>query len=249
MCPFGLLPWYNTGVKAMRLGKDGGTFITTPQADSARAITQRVAKFNFVDGVFKGKVVAQFRDQEALWHRLSAIHSDEAERKKDLEDEMKGSLPGNSTVTLAKITNATDAEKPLIVEYDVELSNISSNVGSRLLLPISIFQFNNDNPFQHEKRVHPVYYSYPFQELDEAEFQIPPGMHVENLPAAQKEQTDFGYYDSLWQDNGTSVSVQRRFAILGLLFRTEFYPKLRSFYEKVNTTDKESVVLRAQAAK
>jgi transglutaminase-like putative cysteine protease len=248
MCPFGLLPWENTGVKSLQLSKDGGTFITTPQPESNKAIMRRVARLKYEDGGYKGKVSIEFRDQMALTRRLASLNSDDAEQKKELEEELKSWLPGGSTVKLAQVTNAKNEAEPLSLEFDVELPGIGSNVGSRMLIPISIFQANNNNPFQHEKRVHPVYFDYPFQELDEVIIKMPTGFRIENLPAAQKQQTAFGYYDSVWQQDGNSISVRRRFAILGALFRQEMYPELRAFYEKVNTSDQESVVLRAQSS-
>jgi hypothetical protein len=246
MCPFGLLPWENTGVKALQLAKDGGTFISTPQPDSRNAVLRRIARLKYQGGGLAGKVEVEFREQLALTRRLSAMHYDDAEQKKEIEDEVKSWLPGGTEVKLAKISDAKNEAQPLTLEFDVEVPAIASNVGSRILLPISVFQASNDNPFRHQNRVHPVYFDYPFQELDQVYVQIPEGFRVETLPTPQKQQPDFGYYDSVWQQEGNVVSVQRRFAILGLLFRKEMYPELRSFYEKVNTSDQESVVLRAQ---
>ncbi|MCU1284301.1 MAG: hypothetical protein JWO13_651 [Acidobacteriales bacterium] len=249
MCPFGLLPWQNTGVKAIQLAKDGGTFITTPQPQSTGAVLRRQAKLKFDEAGLKGQVLVEFREQLALLRRLSALNEDAEEQKKELEDEVKAWLPGGSTVKLAKIENAKNEDLPLSVQFDVELPSMGSNVGSRILLPISVFQSNSDNAFKHETRVHPVYFKFPFQELDEVFVEIPEGLKVETLPNAEKQQTDFGYFDSVWQQSGNTIVVQRRFAILGLLFRKDFYPALRAFYEKVNTVDQESVVLRAQASK
>jgi hypothetical protein len=246
MCPFGLISWENTGVQAIELGKDGGTFVQTPQPSGKNGIMRRLAKLKYVDGGMKGTVSVSFEGQQALTRRLIAINNDETDQKKSLEDEVKRWLPAGSEVKLAKITNATDPEKPLVTDFDVELPAIASNVGSRILLPISVFQASNDNPFKHEKRVHPVYYDYPFQELDQVMIELPPDLKVESLPAAQKQAPEFAYYDAVWEQQGNVVVLKRRFTIPGILYRTDMYPGLRSFYEKVNTTDQESVVLRAQ---
>lgn len=247
MCPFGLIRWEYTGVQSIELNKDGGIFISTPDPQSKNAILRRAAHLKYEDGVYKGTIKVDYLDQIALGWRLYALNSDAAEQKKEMEDEAKGWFPSGSTVKLTQIMNAKNQDEPLSVEFEVELAGIGSNVGSRTLLPISVFQSNNKNPFQHEKRVQPVSFNYPFQELDEVSVEVPAGLNVENLPPNHKQQTDFGFYESAWQQAGNTISVKRRFAILRMYSDVEDYPGLRAFYEKVNTSDKESVMLRAQA--
>ena len=246
MCPFGLLPWKNTGVRAYQVSKDGGTFLTTPQPQSNAAVTRRTATLKYDEGSLKGAVQVTYFNQEALHWRLSEITSDESEVKTDLENDLKQTLPGGSTVKLTTLDNVKDENQPLVVKYDVELPFIGSNVGSRLMMPVEVFHAGNHNPFVHEKRAYPIYFDYPYQELDDVTIEMPKEFSIENLPEPKKKQTDFAYYDASWAQVGNKLIMQRRFAVLGLLLPTTIYPQVRSFYEQVNNTDQESVVLRAQ---
>lgn len=246
MCPFNDLPWKMTGVQALQLDKDGGTFIQTPNLRADGAVTNRFANLKFEDGALKGEVTVFFARQEALTWRLAEITSDEAEFKKDLEDDMKAILPGGSTVTLTSLENQKDEDQPLGIHYKVELPFTGSIVGSRVLLPMEVFQYNNRNPFVHEQRQWPVYFSYPYQEIDQIDITMPAEYSVENVPAAKKNQTDFGYYDATWKVSGNQVSMLRRFAMLGILMPKPIYPQMRTFYDQMASSDQESVVMRAQ---
>jgi hypothetical protein len=244
-CPYGLLSWENTGVQGIRLAKDGGTFVVTPQPDHTQAIMARTARLKWEDGALNGKVYVQFRGQRALRWRLRMIEDDDAGLKKEMEDEVKGWFPEGSTVKLASIKDARTSTQMLDVDFDVNLVGIGSAVGSRLLLPGSIFQAAEKNPFRFEKRVHPVYFRFPYQELDEVTIELPSGLNAENLPTDVVQQTNFAYYDNKWSKTGNVLMVQRRFAMMGFVFRNDLYPNLKDFFEKVNTRDQETAVLRA----
>ncbi|MGZ4877824.1 MAG: DUF3857 domain-containing protein, partial [Candidatus Angelobacter sp.] len=100
-CPYGLLRWANTSTDALKFDKKGGTFVMMPPLTSDRSSTKRIAKMELVDeGLLKGEISVEFQGEEALEHRLDARDSDDAGKKKDLEDELKSWLPGGSTVKM-----------------------------------------------------------------------------------------------------------------------------------------------------
>jgi hypothetical protein len=233
-------------VQALQLNKDGGTFIQTPNLHADGAVTNRFAELKFEDGMLKGEVTVFFARQEALTWRLAEITSDEAEFKTDLEDDMKAILPGGSTVTLTSMDDLKNEYQPLGIHYKVEVPFMGSVVGSRVLMPMEIFQANNRNPFVHEQRVWPVYFSYPYQEIDQIDITMPAEYSVENVPAAKKNQTGFGYYDADWKVSGNQLHMLRRFAMLGILMPKPIYPQMRTFYDQMASSDQESVVMRAQ---
>lgn len=244
-CPFGLLSWENTGVEALRLDKNGGTFFRTPQPLSTEAITRRMADLRMdEDGALTGRVTVEYDGQEALSKRLNAMETDDVEQKKDYEETIEGRLPGGSKAKLVKIENATDGSKPLHLEFDVTIPPVTSTVGARTLLPMLVFESRNSNPFEFAKRLRPVYFRYPFQEIESVRITLPDGMKVESLPKGTVMQQDFGFYDTKWESSGKVVSVIRRRAIGGFLFHPANYAALRDFYSSVNNNDRENLVLR-----
>jgi hypothetical protein len=246
-CRFGLLPWSKTGVVGMRLGKNGGTFVQTPPPDISTAVTKRLANLRYEDGAFKGVVQILYDGLEALERRLSYIQEDEKEFNDDLEEELKGDLPRNSTVKLKRIENARSTDQPLAIEFEVEFPDVSSQVGSRRLVPLAVLQQGSGNPFRHEKRQFPVYYSFPFQEVDYVNLELPDGYEVETLPAPRRLEPGFGLYATKWEKDGKRVALTRQFAVSGFFFKVEHYPSLREFYAQVATGDEDNVVFKAKS--
>jgi hypothetical protein len=245
-CPFGLLPWRKTGVAGLLLDtKDKANFIRTPNPSSADAIIRRVANLKFADGMFKGEIQLIFSGQEALVRRIDAKREDEQSVKEDLENYLKGMLPGGSTLKLKKMDGLNDDRERLTVVYDAEVPNPPAQAGSRYLMPTSLFE-HEASPFRHETRKHAVYFKYPYQVLDAIGLTLPPEFRVEALPDQKHEQSDYGYFDIKWEKKGEQTIVTRRgFAIHGILYPLDVYPQLRDFYSKVGSGDEENVVLRA----
>src|SRR4051812_9447866 len=118
-CPFGLLPWYHTGVMGLRSERNVGTFITTPNPASDRALTERKAVVHLAGEGVKGELLVTYRDQDALMKRLELQDDDDGSRKKAFEDEVKGWLPDASVVKITKLDGFDGTEEPLIAKFDI----------------------------------------------------------------------------------------------------------------------------------
>lgn len=245
-CPFGMLPWRKTGVFGLLLNtRDKANFVRTPNPNSHDAIIRRIANLKYVDGMFKGEVQLSFSGQEALYRRINAKREDEQSVMQDLENDLKRMLPGGSNIKFKKIDGLNDDRERLTVTYDAEVPNPPAQAGSRYLLPTSIFE-HEVSPLRHEGRKMPVYYYYPYQVLDAVGLVLPPEFKVEAIPDRQHEESDLGYFDINWEKRNDQTIVMRRgFAVHGILYPVELYPKLRDFYSKVGSGDEENVVLRA----
>jgi hypothetical protein len=80
-CPFGLVPWQNTAVTALKFGKAGAEFMTTPKPQNSQI--SRVAKMVLTpDGALKGEISLELNGQDALQYRLSALQTDRPDAAK-----------------------------------------------------------------------------------------------------------------------------------------------------------------------
>jgi hypothetical protein len=245
LCPYGLVPWEETGTKGILLRSFGGSLIETPQLKSNEAVIERKASLRLdASGALEGTVQISYRGQEALDRRRGEFNEDEAGRKKDLEEGFKSLLPSGVTVELVKATGWESNEAPLVVEYKVRVPDAAESVGRRLVLTLALFHADRTFSFQHADRKHPIYFRYPFQELDEITVQLPEGYEVESLPDARHAEKSFGRFDISAERLAGAVRLKRRYIRDEYLFPVESYGLLRSFFNSVQAGDEEPTVLR-----
>lgn len=246
LCPFGLLPWAETDAAGIRLDKQGGVFLTTPAPKSADALTERKATLELEpDGTLAGKLQVAFSGLQALRRRLEAMEEDEPGHLKDLEDEIKQWLPAGADLKLGSVTGWEGSEEPLRVEATLRIPNFGVTAGRRILLPIGIFEAGEAHPFQHANRTHPVYFHYPYEEVDDVTVNLAAGYGVETLPAPQKvPRGPLDYQLAATQQHG-ALHIERHLAVGAIFVKLEYYPALRAFFSNVRTGDEQQVVLQA----
>ena len=248
-CPFGVLPWNETGVEGVRLDKEDIQYAKTDLPISANAILARKATLELSeDGTLKGRVQVTYGHQQTLDWRLGLRHDDEAGRRKKWEDDAKEWLPASTKVKLVSVKGWDKAEEPIEAEFDVEALGIATPTGHRLLLPQAIFQPSERTMFTHPNRVNAVYFDYPWQELDDITVTTPKGYRAESLPAPGKIQLPFGTYQISVETNSDGVHVVRRMVMDGLIFQVQYYPYLKGFFDKVKASDDQQLVLRSTEA-
>jgi transglutaminase-like putative cysteine protease len=249
--PFGLLPWSETETSGIRFDKRGGTVVTTPNPTSTDATLIRHADVELHDdGSVDGKIQVDFTGQEAALLREDRRKDDETGRTKELENRIKRWLPVGSTFEIAKIADWDDVEKPVHVEGTLKIPSFASSPARRMMMPLEMFQATQAGLFNTTKRVNPVYFQYPYEEIDEISLRAPAGFKVASVPQAQKIDLGAALYEisATPQDNG--VVVKRHLAMKGVLFGKEAYPTLRAFFGMVKTNDTAQLVLQnAQSAK
>ena len=247
--PFGLLSWEQTEASGMVLGKTDSGFVTTPNPVSADARTERKATLRLApDGTLEGKGHVGFHGQEALRRRLRAFEKDDPARREQLEEELKGWLPAEATVEIDSIKHWENPEEPLRVEFTVEASGLATVAGRRLLLPLGVFQTNERNPFQHAKRVHPVYFPHPWEEHDEIILHVPAGYEVEGMPEPRRSSASFGRYEMSCEKHPDGVLMRRRLVVSSYYHDAAYYPILRRFFSDVKAGDEQQLVLVATEA-
>jgi len=249
-CPYGLVPWAETGVPGILLDPGGGQFVQIHSPKSDAAVIERNAKLKVLaDGGVEAKLELLFKGQEALTRRLAANHQDDIGRRKLIEDEIKDWLPPGSKVELDRIENWESSEQPLRVESHLHIPHLTSVIGHRMLLQPAVFEANRRTTFQHARRVHPVYFRHAYQKVDHLQIELPEGFRIESLPAPKNEKTSWSGYQREIQSQQGGFRVDRRFDIQGFIFNAAYYPELRSFFDKVGAGDDDRVVLQmAQVA-
>lgn len=247
MCPFGHLAWRHTSTQGIRQTADGSTQLApTPSATYKDAISKRVGRITLSDdGSAKGKIGIGWAGEEALVHRLRGLKTDDAGRKKELENELKAMLPAGALVQLDTVVGWEDAEKQLSASFSVEIPSFASTVGKRMLVPTNLFHSRSRQPFAQGERKQPVYFNFPYYLVDETTITFPSSYQMENLPDVQPVKTDYSLYNLKHNVQGNSVTISRTFAIAEIAFHQNEYAGLRKFFGDVNAGDTQPLVLTA----
>ena len=244
-CPFGTLRWQHTLTEGIRQTQGGGTELGLTKTIAYKdAVTKRFARLALADdGSLRGKVAIAWVGTEALDHRLTGLRTDEAGRKKELEDELRRLLPSSATVHFESATGWEDAEKQLVASFAVEVPSFASNAGKRTLVPTALFETNERQPFSGGERKNALYFSYPYYIIDDVQITVPQNLHLENLPQTPTVQTDFAFYQAKRTATGNVLAFSRDFAMGSIGFRPEEYGDVRKFFAGVTAGDSEQAIL------
>jgi Domain of Unknown Function with PDB structure (DUF3857) len=247
--PFGLLTWSETGVRGLRLDKDGGTWITTTLPPSSQSQVDRKAKLKLSDtGDLEGKLTLTYTGLEAMYRRLEERNSDDVGRKKFLEEEAKGQVPGAAEADLTNTPDWGSSDQPLIAEFEMKVPGWASNAGKRAVFPAAVFAASEKRIFEHANRIHPIYFEYPFEKEDDVTIELPTGWQVSSVPPPQSQDGHVVTYTLKVDNDKTTLHVTRKLTIDVLLLEQKYYPALRNFFQGVRTADEAQVVLQPGAA-
>lgn len=248
--PFGMLIWPETGVQGLLLDKDGGSWIQTPVPESSASQISRSANLNLSEsGDLEGKLTITFTGLEAMSRRLEERNEDEADRKKTLEDEAREYVPAAIEVELTNKPDWDSSSASLVAEYKLKIPGWVSGAGRRALLPVGIFGATEKNVFEHEQRVHPIYFEFPSEKTDDVSISLPLGWQVSSLPAALDKDSKVIRYVLKAENDKSTVHLKRQLTVDLLLLDSKYYPALRNFFQVVRTGDEEQVVLQPIGAR
>ena len=243
--PFGLLPWAEAGTAGLRLDKDGGTWVTTALAESSASQIVRKADLNLTsDGSLEGKLTVTFTGLEALWRRVGERNEDEAHRKKLLEDYVKEIIPVGIEVELTNKPEWTSSAPTLVAEYSLKVPGWVSGAGKHALLPVGLFSGPEKHMFEHSTRVHPLYFHFLFEKIDDVRIELPLGWQVSSLPQAQNTDAKVVAYSMKIENDKGSLHLERHLRSDLTFLEQKYYVALRNFYQSVRTGDDQQIVLQ-----
>ena len=247
--PYGLLTWSETGTPGIRLDGDGGDWIVSMLPGSSESQIQRTAKLKLSDtGDLEGKLTITYTGLEGMYRRLGQRNVDDVERKKFLEEQIKDQIPSASEIELTNKPDWTNSETPLVAEFDMKVPGWAGNAGKRAMLPVGFFTVHEKHIFEHADRMHPIYWEYPYQKVDDVTIELPAGWQVSSVPPAKSNDGHvIGYELKVDSANG-SVHVYRKLNVDFLLLDKKYYSALRNFFQTVRSGDDEQVVLQPGTA-
>jgi len=247
--PFGMLPWSVAGVDGLKLDKDGGTWVTTPNPDSSASQIIRKADLSMTsEGSLQGKLTVTFTGLEAVWRRVRERHEDEAHRKKFLEDYVKEIVPAGIEVDLTNKPDWSSSAPALLAEYSLKIPGWVSGAGRRALMPVGLFCESEKHMFEHSTRVHPIYFQYRYEKSDDVRVELPLGWQVGSLPQPVNNDAKLLVYTMKVENDKGTLHLERHLKCSLTILEQKYYGNLRNFYQSVRSADEQQIVLQPMGA-
>lgn len=247
--PYGLLPWGETGVGGLKLDKDGGVWVTTPSPESS--VSQIIRKADLKldnEGTLEGKLTVTFTGLEASLRRVEEHNEDEAHHKKLLEDYVRETIPAAIDVDLTNKPDWASSSDRLVAEFTLKVPGWVSGAGKRALLSVGLFSATEKHMYEHSTRVHPLYFRFMYQKLDDIQIELPLGWQVSSLPQPVTQDAKLLVYNSKAESKNGTLHLERHLTVeLGLLDQ-KYYPTVRKFYQVVKNADEQQIVLQPLGA-
>jgi hypothetical protein len=102
--------------------------------------------------------------------------------------------------------------------------------------------------FDHAVRVHPVYFEFPSQKVDDVTVDLPLGWMVSSAPPAQDQNAKVVAYTLKVDHDAGALHWTRTLNLDLLIVDTKYYPALRNFFQVVRTGDESQIVLQPASA-
>lgn len=243
--PFGLLPWNETSTSGLKLDKDGGTWVMTPDPKSSDSQVIRNADLKLSDdGTLEGKLSVTFTGLEAAWRRVEERNEDDAHRKKLLEDYVKGVVPVGIDVDLTNKPEWSSSSPSMVAEFSLKVPGWVAGAGKRALLPVGLFSAPEKHMYEHATRVHPLYFQFMYQEQDDVQIELPLGWQVSSLPQPVTQDAKLIVFNLKTENKNGTLHLARHFTFDLLTLEQKYYPTLRNFYQLVKNADEQQIVLQ-----
>jgi hypothetical protein len=116
-----------------------------------------------------------------------------------------------------------------------------------VVLPPSVFETTARNPFAPTTRQHPVYFAYPFAEVDEVKLTVPESLVVATLPPPANLNAGAAVFTNEVKRDGNVITFKRSKKVNTMIVDVPYYAALRKFYSAMLTADQQPLVFTAAA--
>jgi transglutaminase-like putative cysteine protease len=248
--PLGYLPSYLQDSYALVSTPDGGELIRTPLLPPPTNRLLRTAKLSLgPTGSLSGEIQELRWGGPAAHSREEFLETPPAKRAKLLEDFLADSLT-NFTLTGATIQNLEKYDENLTVDYKFSAEGYAKTVGNLLVVRPRIVGAKGSYFLDilagkpGKPRQYPIQFGEATRQDDMFDITLPSGYVVDELPNPVKVESPYGLYQSETQVTGDTLHYKRTYEIKDILIPKSELSEAQSFFLKIATDERSSVVLR-----
>jgi hypothetical protein len=249
--PFGLSRWQREGSETFYIEDNFIHWenVTTSFKQQARRTREGKVIIDD-DGGLTGDITERLEGQQAIAWREEHWNAPPAVWDRLVRDQVADELP-EAEVTAVQVEHLTDTAEPLVLHYHLRLPNYVASSGERRLIVPAFFHLHAQPRYVEGQRIHPIWWKYAHQEVDDFDLILPPGYELEAPQAPAPVQDQNGI---LLHTVGMSYFPREnrlhyhREATIGransLVFEASSYEALRRLFQRVNAAQTHTLVLK-----
>ena len=253
--PWDMRPWDEEATLGLVCDRDSSVFVETGFSQPERTVQTRSADLALQpDGTLEGTMhvswTGHFNDEQRT--RLADVDPKDLD---SLATDMQ--VDDGARVQLSNVTlmRGADESAPLGMSAKVVLPQFATVTEKRILLEPAVLHAHAKPRYSSSTRQHPVYYRFPWTEVDTVRIRVPEGWKVETVDSAEPLTAE-GVADYsanvMVSDDRRQVFYLRRFRMGidgSILIAPKFYPGVRHLFDEIQRRDRVSIVLTRAEAK
>lgn len=249
--PFGKLVWYEEAVYTMLVSEEWSFWTRTPLSTHEDSKGVRKGKFTLSeDGTLEGTVTLEYTGNWANSKRSGGLDETNEKRESDFTEDLKEWV-STGEFTNVRAENFVTSDKPVTYSYKLKIPSYATKTGKRLFFQPAVFQFNSKPEFSSSTRIYPIYFNYPWSEIDEIEITLPSDYSVEkiSLPKDVAEGSKLGGLKfSIDFNKETNTVIYKREFYFGeggrILFPASAYKPLKKLFDLFHNSDTHTLSLK-----
>jgi len=239
--PFGYLGTFTAGKKALNIISEGGKVVSTPLLTANKNSQDCKAEVLVnPDGSMQSTVKTKY-----CGYQYDNVSHNLTESKKEQEKALYSELSIAGLVISDFNYDVKKDRIPQVTEtVNISAPTFASKTGSRLFIPLNIFNQTTNIPARVENRRMPVYRSYAYVDKDSLTFHLPKGYKPESVPKGKTLSSEFGEYNSSITLKDDQLTYTREMKMNRGTWPKERYAALVDFYSAIVSADKVKLVMK-----
>lgn len=224
------------------LSPDGGTLIAMPSStplENEQVRTANIAISYFGDAT--GHLRVTWDGDQGDRVRNALVDETPAGR---LQWAIQSLVHPNARLNDYKIAGVEEHRSEISMSAEFAIGHFAFGSQSRLFIVPNMMEQRSYVPPEISQRLTPVFFNYPYLDIDSIRYVLPEGVKVEALPAPVDIQSSFGTFSERTVVFGdTAIQFVRRLQVHEYSIPASQYSEYRKFFYDVVRADRGEVVL------
>ena len=164
------------------------------------------------------------------------------------EERFWNALIGGADVTFTNQNIAYNHkdEKPMIITADIHIPSYGMLIGDELILPALFFETLEENVFQAEERLYPVFFDNTVNNVTRINLELPENMSISYLPEARNRRWGRLSYTLMANETDNGLQITWTNNRLMRIIQPDSYAGFRRFYSHMIEDNLENIILKVE---